>query len=300
MLGRVVTNFSRKVLDKEFRYSKGECYSQEIKSLYDLVCLGELYGDYLVFTSKYGRRELAYVHDIRFDYVHGRIFCPVFTYEYRELEEEDKKNFKRSKLYKKTDTFEIMYNQKLEYFDIWNSKEGYLLGSLTVLRKGLFGVLAYDVPISKLELRHEVQEESISALFSKYIKSTVFNGDMLNFDYFSSKYTFLSKAEKSLLSKYELMWYSDSEWDTTLAYRDVRSHTLLDLTGKFTDEELGLDKSFYSRIVDFESYLLSHLAKKTYWTDVSFENLVSKRWFFLKYKERGISLVLKSAWLDSY
>ena len=122
MLGRVVTNFSRKVLDKEFKISKSEGYFKGVKTLIDLVTLCEKSKDYVVFTSRYGRREVAYVHDIRFDYVHGKVFYPVFTYKYKMVEDADIKSFKKSDIYKKTDTGELIYNQSLECIEISQKK----------------------------------------------------------------------------------------------------------------------------------------------------------------------------------
>ena len=299
MLGRVVTNFSRKLLDKPIKYSNSD-YLKDAKSLLELIKICTDNRDYIVIESKFGRKEVAYVHDIRFDYVHGKVFLPVFVYKYRELNEEDKKSFKRSKAYKKTDTFEVMYNQEVELFEIWNSTQGYAIDTLTILHTNFFGTKFFNISIKDLPLRDDIIEESAEVLMLKYVKSFVYNQEVTNTLYYSSNKSYLTTAERNLLKKYDLLWYSEDETPNKLNYRDARTYSILDVCKTFDDDELDLGVSFFYRVIDFESYLLCHLAEHVYWTDCKLENLRSGRWYFEKYKYRNIALIFKDYWLKPY
>ncbi len=299
MLGRVKTSFNRKILDKKLKYTKQACY-EGATSLLDVIKIGVTNQDYLVFTSKFGRREVAYVHDIRFDYVNGRIFVPCFVYKYFQLPEVEHKHFKGTKAYEKTDSYEIMYNQELEFFEIWNSKEGYKVEYLEVLRHNFFGTKLTRVHISDLPIRSDVIKEPASTLVMKYLRSFYFNSEEhTNSFYYPSSKSYLTNTERRLLDRYELLWYGEDNEDL-LHYRDVRTYKTLDVCKYFDEDELINNDSYFFRVIDFESYLLCHLNSHVYWSDFTPSNLIQGKWFFEKYKYRGIAIIFKDYWLKPY
>lgn len=297
MLGRVITEFNRSKLDT----AKSVKYKGDFKSLYDLVQYFGRRKSYIVFTSKYGRKEVGYVHDIRFDYVHGRVFVPIFVYKYLDIDPFMYPRFKKTKAYEKTDTMEVIYKQTLQIFEIWNSRQGYVVEDITVVDKNILGVSRfYEINISKLPIRDNIVEEDISVLFFKYIKSFLSSDKDEELLYYSTKKMYLTQMEKKILEENNLEWYNYENWKDLISYRDVRTYKYSDIEGKFTEEEVSFKDNFYLRIIDFESYLMGHLINHVYWKGLDFNPLISGKYFYLKYKDRGISLILKSKWLEPY
>ena len=297
MLGRVITEFSRGRLDT----AKSVRFNKSFKSLYDLVQYFGKRKAYIVFTSKYGRKEVGYVHDMRFDYVHGKIFVPIFVYKYLDIDSYMYPRFKKSKAYEKTDTMEVMYEQTLQVFEIWSSKRGYIINDLTIIDKNILGVYRfYDIHIGSLPIRHSIIEEDIRVLFLKYIKSFLGSSNDEELLYYSTKKMYLTKLEKKILDEYNLNWYSYDDWSKLISYRDVRTYKHSDIEGKFSEDEISCSDNFYLRVIDFESYLMGHLNSHIYWSGLNFDKFTSGDYFYLKYKERGISLILKQNWLKAY
>lgn len=299
MLGRVKTSFDiagLSLLDVDSING----YLKNISSLYDVIKQCSANGDYLMFKSKFGRNELCYLQDIRFDYVHGRVFAPVYIYNYKKVEDEDLSEFNKAKKEYKGVLNEILYDQQVELFEIWNSKQGYVIDSLTIVHESFFNIKLYKLELDGLPLRDDIVEESAECLIMKYIASIVHSYELEDEEpYISTKFSKLSKVEKRLLEKYKLNWIGDSDVGK-FQYRDVRVYTFVELQDRFTNEELRLNESFQSRVIDFESYLLCHLHEKVYWEDFTLWGIRKKGYFFEKYKHRGISIIVKDYWLNSY
>lgn len=247
-------------------------------------------------------RVLSYVSDIRFDYENGEIYCPCYTYDYFELPEADYIKYIKTK--EGHNSKLLRYNCKFTKVKLWTMTDGWRVDNITLYKKDLFEIKAMtrlkEYSTKSLVVFNSIVEDSYKVLFSKYLRRCIKYSD-LYFEsegekYISCKYSLLQGTHKKYLKKYELNWYGD-EYRKKTKISPIRLYNILD-ADKYETEELGLmDFSCYKeRRFEFDCYLLSHISNKVYWYDLDINKLISGDWFFLKIKEKGISLVLKSEW----
>lgn len=301
MLGRVDIQFSRKEFNVNYNRNLAKSKSS-YSSLYDLFLKNYEKGC-LVWTPTLEQcgegyqREVSYIRDMRFDYVNGRIFIPIYIYKYKEV---DDSYFKRNKeLREKYGGNLVAYEQEMIVYELWNSKQGYLVDEVDILTETFTGCKIRKTLITHLPVRDTCVEEDISVLFDKYIRSSYIGEDFDVFDYKNSRYSYLSSTEKRMLKDNNLLWYSAYK---DIEYSELRGYQYYELDKRFSRDRLDVFEPYRKRRADFESYILDHLYRGIYWTGAfkgSFNKLKTGKQFFVKYKEQGVSVFIKSNWVQN-
>lgn len=227
--------------------------------------------------------QVVYMDEIRPDYKNKKMYFPIFKND--EIVDGETK---------------LEYNNRVELVEIHSYKDGFLRDKLWLI-PNLSVPKAYSINLKNLQLNRELKDEDFKAkdLFYRYIKYSYGNKEELDIlDYIEVKKKYYSRKKLKLLKELGLDFYGEYE---EMDYRDVRNWKLVELEGRFIDEELGLGEAFNCRRLQFELELYTRIYKGLLWekwTLGNIDNLINNKFDYIKYKEKGIYLIFKERWLN--
>ena len=268
-------NIPYKVEQVEFRGG----YKVKHDSLYELVTEQSKYRSILLIEDK-----VAYIDEIRPDYVNGELYIPMFTCKVDKI-----------------DGIEVEYDNKIEKVLLHSYKTGYTNKDVYIIPVMAIPE-AYKLDLKQYKLSRKLTsgDEQARNLFIRYVaysyQYTEDDNDM--FDYTKVQKQFITKKQRDTLKENNLEFYGDY---LDMDYRDVRNWKLIDLQGRFADDELSIGSQFNCRRLAFELELYTRVYDKKYWdkwTRGKVANLIDGTHSYIKYKESGIYMIFKGRWVN--
>lgn len=253
---------------------------EETGSLYDVIMKYAKDKSLILYNN-----NLAYIDEIRADYVNHELYIPVFTYDIINEGGVD-----------------YQYNSRLSKLVIHTYKDGYVTDEIIVI-PFIGSNEAYRIKLNNLELCRKLNDEDKSAenLFKRYIRVSYGYCDIDNdtFDYIPVQKKDLKTKHRKVLKEHNLDFYGEF---LDMDYRDVRNWKLEKLTEIYTEEELGTSIEYNIKRLEFELELYTRIYNQEYWdnwTKGTIDSILCGTREFIKYKQRGIYLIFKGKWLAS-
>ena len=229
--------------------------------------------------------EVMWADEVRFNYKTGEIYLPYVKSEYKEVAEPYKSlQFK----YKRN---AVAYHHKVSKYVIYGEGE--------YKQETLYGLVeidgeVYGVGVSLKGLPLCVEEEmSIEArdLFKKYISQAYGYrvGEEESRPFYRLSKSAISKTEYDLLKILGLEYYDKYENEQEVEVS--RAYHLEDLLKVYTADELQVERDYVEKRFEFESELFCGLESGYKWHGWTKSD--NSKLNFLKYKEKGISLIVR-------
>lgn len=236
--------------------------------------------------------DVAYLADIRADYVNKRISVPIVR---KKIHNEDPESFRKG----------VYYEFREEDFEIYSVENGFI-EDLYILPNGLSvfldGMRFYKLELTGLRMYRELRESDREAkdLFDRYVPYAAgeYSTEYRKFRYERIGRSGLFQNEREYLKRHGLNFYG--EYKEFKEYRDVRMYNMEELVENFSMEELKMEQDYNLTRMEFELELLTRILGKQYWknwTRGEFENIINGKFEYVKYKDRGVSLIFKRRWV---
>lgn len=262
-------------VNKKYEYSELEIEDKEGEvGIYSL-----LVGNYRGLVWVGG--ECAYIDSICIDYNRGKEIY-ILVYRYDSI---------------KTVDGEVRYNNRLEKVVIHSWDNGFEVGEI-VIQPDISINKAYRYRVCDIVFKGDGGEEARD-IFMRYIGySYGYHPSEVEVNkYKRVQASKMYKYQRRVIKERGLQFYGkyiDEE------YRGVRLWGLRELVGRFSGEDLLIGEAYGYRRLRFELELYIRLYKKDYWVNWSsgdIEGLEGGRYEYIKYKERGIYLIMKRDWI---
>jgi len=272
--------------DAEFKYMG--VYENTFDNVYDSIMALANMGRAMIKSGE----DVAFVADIRADYVNKRLSVPMVR---KKLHNEEPELFRKG----------VYYEVWEEDYEIYRLENGFR-EDLEILPMGLSvfldGIHYYKLELAGLKMARDLEEEDYEAreLFGRYLAYSVgeVNEIYRKFRYERMSLGGLFPNEREYLKRHQLKYYGETK--DFVDYRDVRMYKVEELLERFSPEELKLGQDYNITKLEFELELFTRLLDKQYWngwTRGEFENVLSGKFEYVKYKDRGVSLIFKKRWI---
>lgn len=214
----------------------------------------------------------VFISELRPDYLNKEIYFPIHRYNV------DKETG-------------FTYNHRLEKRVIHSSKDGWKESSLLVQSNPFISseVVKYELSKSKMQSEYKDAQD----LFDLYIPFSYgyhkIESDYAIYD--EVKASKISKRHRQFLRDTGLSFYGDY---LNMEYNRFRGWNLIELNKRLPYDKLHIEERYNERRIKFELEVYLGLLGNVYWdgwTKGNFNELLSDKRSFVKYKERGIYLI---------
>ena len=248
--------------------------TEQVHSFYPFITSLASTNAIVWFKSK--EAEIGYtrvfISELRPDYLNKEIYLPIHRYD---LDRETG----------------FTYNHRLEKRVIHSSKGGWEESSLLVQGNPFLSsdVVKYELSESIMQSEYRNARD----LFNLYIPFSYgyhkIESDYAIYD--EVKASKISKKHRQFLRDTGLSFYGDY---LNMEYNRFRGWNLIELNKRLPYDKLHIEERYNERRIKFELEVYLGLINGTYWngwTTGNFEELLSDKRDFIKYKENGIYLI---------